>query len=478
MIKNIIKWQTLSSVVVFSLTLLQVAVLARLLNLSDFGLVAIVMVVINISQVLSDLGMANYLVYRQKVSDSLNSTVFWICFSSGIMLFFLLTLLSPLIANLYGESEISTLLPLSALAFIPISLSSQMQARYICEFKLNELAKFDIFSKLLGTVTAICSAFLEMGASSIILGAVATSVVKCVLIWIYADKKWKPKFKFSTLEARNAWQYGVYQIGSQLVNQFRGNLDTLLLGFYIDNAQLGAYNLAKQLIQKPATFVLPIVRKISLPLLASAQSNMGKLRVLVKQAHTYVAMLLIFPYVLLCFLDEEIVLFIYGVDKLEVSLFVIPLALFWAFQSIGGALVGSLTQGLGKTNIDFYWNLSVLGLFSLVCIIFAPYGPFTLAWGLAILQAILMNIVFLVFYKRIIQLKYKCYITPILAFTALSILSVYISELLVSSVSLTISYLLYALLVSFLSTGFYYLSCYQFQSDVIELPDPYSFFKF
>ena len=59
MIKNILKWQTISSVIIFGLSLLQVAVLARILELSDFGLVAIVMVVINISQVLSDLGMAN-----------------------------------------------------------------------------------------------------------------------------------------------------------------------------------------------------------------------------------------------------------------------------------------------------------------------------------------------------------------------------------------------------------------------------------
>jgi len=84
--------------------------------------------------------------------------------------------------------------------------------------------------------------------------------------------------------------------------------------------------------------------------------------------------LLFLPCILLCFLSEELVVIIYGEGKVELALFVIPLATFWVFRSVGGALVPSITQGLGKTKIDFYWNLSVLGLFGLVSLILAPYG--------------------------------------------------------------------------------------------------------
>jgi len=477
MIKNIVKWQTISSVVVFLLALLQVGILARLLDLSAFGLVAIVMVVVNISQVLSDLGMANYLVYRQQISETLNSTVFWLCFLSGCLLCLILTLASPFIADLYDKPDIAFLLPVSAIAFLPISLSSQLQSRYICEFKLNDIAKFDVISKVIGTIVAISTAYIGMGAISILLGGLAANVVKCILIWWNAEKAWRPKWQFSKVEAKNAWAYGVYQIGSQLINQFRANLDTLILGFYIDSAHLGAYTLAKQLIQKPADFVLPIVRKVSLPLLASSQSNMDNMRLLVRKAHTYVAALLILPYVLLCFLSEEVVQFMYGVDKLQVALFIIPLSLFWLFRSIGGALVGSLTQGLGKTKIDFYWNLSVLALFGLLCIVLAPYGAYLLAWGLAILQGILMNVVFFVFYKRIISLKYQWYISPILIFSLLSIFSVVFSVFLFRSIPVEINYLLYTALVCGLSTVIYYLGSYQFQRNIIELPNPFYLLK-
>jgi len=361
-------------------------------------------------------------------------------------------------------------LVVAALTFIPISFSSQLQSRYICEFKLNSIAKFEILSKGIGTIFAILSAYVGLGAVSILLGAFVTSVIKCVLIWIYADKMWKPKFQFSIKEAKNAYKYGIYQVGSQLVNQFRANLDILLLGTYIDSAQLGAYSLAKQLVQKPAAFVLPIVRKISLPLLASLQSNMEKVRDTIKKAHTYVAVLLSLPYILLCFLNDELVILIYGIHKLDASLFIIPLSLFWLFRSIGGALVGALTQALGKTSIDFYWNLSVLVLLSLLCFVLVPYGAYVLAWGFAILQAVLMSLVFIVFYKRIINLRYQCYISPIILFSILSTCSVYISVFLLNYFIGYMSNLFYVVLVTVLSTILYCIGCSQISRYIIKLP--------
>ncbi|MBG9994700.1 oligosaccharide flippase family protein [Pseudoalteromonas sp. NZS127_1] len=475
MIKNTIKWQALSSVVVFSLSLVQLIILTRFLTLSDFGLVAIVMVVINISQVLADLGMANYLVYRQKITVELNSTVFWICLLSGGGLLMLLILLSPLVASLYDKPEITNLILISALSFIPISLSAQMQARYVCDFRLNELAKFDIVSKSIGTAVAVLSAYSDFGAASIILGGLATSVIRCSTIWLYADKCWLPKFLFSYKDAKSAWNYGVYQIGTQLINQLRANLDTLLLGFFIGSAHLGAYSLAKQLVQKPSAFILPIVQKISLPLLAASQSNMEKMRLLVEKAHTYVVALIIPPYILLCFLAEEVVLTMYGKDKAETSLFIIPLALFWMFRSLGGALVGSMSQGLGKTKIDFYWNLSVLGLYSLLCIVLAPHGAFTLAWGLALLQLLLINVIYLVFFKKLIKFKYSAYIYPILVFSGLSFLSILLGVGIIYNVSFYFNDFIYITSVSIFSIFFYYLVCYKFQNNIISLPNPYFF---
>ncbi|ROS65583.1 oligosaccharide flippase family protein [Vibrio crassostreae] len=477
MLKNIIKWQALSSVFIFVLAIIQVAALSRLLTLSDFGVVAIVMVVINVTQVLSDLGMSNYLVYKQKISDTLNSTVFWVCFFSGLSLFIFLVAISPLIAIFYSNDSVIFLLSLAAVGFIPISLASQMQARYICSFRLNDIAKYDVISKLIGTLVAIVTAYKDFGASSIIYGSLASSVIRCIFIWLGANREWWPKFTFSFNNAKCAWQYGMFQVGSQSINQIRGNLDTLLLGFYIDQSALGAYSLAKQLIQKPASFILPIVHKVSLPLLASIQSNVKELRSLVNKAHSYVAITLVLPYVLLGLLDETIVTIMYGIDNIQVSEYIIPLSIFWASRSIGGALVGALTQGLGKTKVDFYWNLSVSFLFSIVCILLAPYGAYFVSWGLAGLQLVLLNLVYLVFYKRIVSLNYTSFIIPIVKATMVSLLSSFFAMVLASIFVFSDSYYSYFIVVVTMSSLIYFVGCSIVYSDLIKLPNKFKLFK-
>ncbi|MCG3744036.1 lipopolysaccharide biosynthesis protein [Vibrio cincinnatiensis] len=470
MIKNLIKWQTLSSVVTFSLSLIQVAILSRLLELSDFGLVAIVMLVVNITQVLSDLGMANYLVYRQKISEILNSTVFWICSLSGLVLAISIILISPLVASAYEEPEIKRLLSIAALSFIPISLSSQIQARYVCNFKLDLVAKFEVISKLAGTIIAVIIALKGYGAVSIIIGSLVSSMTKCALLWLKAERSWLPCFKFSLIEAKNAWNYGMYQIGSQLISQFRGNLDTLILGFYINSVQLGAYSLAKQLIQKPAAFILPIVHKISLPLLAASQSKKDELKALFGKAHAYVAFFLVLPYSLLCVMSENIVLIMYGMNNIQVATYIAPLSIFWACRSIGGALAGSLTQGLGKTKIDFYWNLFVLIVFTAVCLLTASHGALYVSWGLAILQLALLNLVYFVFYKRIISFEFSGFIKPILASTGLSVASIgigyYCLEYLFPS-NMSITFTFISILASII---IYYIGGCYLQSDIIKFP--------
>lgn len=476
MVKNMAKWQTIYSLATFLLSLIQVAILARLVSLSDFGLVAIVMMIINMSQVLSDLGMANYLVYRQDISEKLNSTVFWVCSVSGSVLIFILVMLSPVISNVYDNDRVGELLALIALNFIPISLSAQLQARYVANFKVNTLSFFDLVSKVLGLIISVSVALLGFGAESLISGVIASSSIKCIFIWFFAEKDWKPTFMFCKSEAKNALGYGVYQVGSQLINQYRANLDTLLLGIFVSPAQLGAYNLAKQLIQKPAALILPIIQKITLPFIASLQENRDELRSLINKSHVYLSIFLIFPYILLCFLNKDVVTIMYGPEKQEaVSLLVIPLSLFWLFRTIGGGLVGPLTQGLGKTKRDFYWNLSVSGLFTIFCVLLAPISEYALAWGLSILQFLLMNIIYMVFYRSSVELKYFSYIYPILTFHLLSFISVFISSEVVSFLKLNIY--LNSFLITILSMFLYYLFGYKFAVKLVEIPNFKSFIK-
>ncbi|MEZ9394587.1 lipopolysaccharide biosynthesis protein [Vibrio splendidus] len=472
MIKNAAFWQSLSSVVNLILGILQVAILARILDASDFGVMAILMVIISISQVFSDFGMANYIVHKQKSTPELNSTIFWMCIAAGCTLCLGLSISSSLIASFYERPEIQSLLPLAAMAFIPISAMSQLQAQYTRTMRLVALAKIEVVSRVCATSSTVGIAFLGHGVESIIYGNLIFSSVKCLLVWTFSKSEWRPSFRFSMIEAKLAWQYGIYQIGSQLINQLRVNLDTIFLGFYLSNASLGYYSLAKQLISKPTGLILPVARKLALPLIAKAQKELAELNRLVAKAHVIVILFLMWPYSLFIILAPDITNLVYGVGYEDVAALLVPLSLFWLLRSVGGAIAGTLLQAMGKTKIDFYWNVVTFLVLAIICDVFSKYGALSLAWALFVLQCILLVAIYFVYFRSVISFPAALYFKPIVIFGSAAFIASLISYHVLSFLHHSIGQYIYLAIVIILSLILNYLLCWWGSGDMIFLSSP------
>ena len=90
-------WTGTSSVVVTVLQFAQLAILARLLVPEDFGLMAMMMVVIGFAQAFADMGISNAIIHRQDTTDEHLSSLYWLNILAGIVLFFLLVAAVPAI---------------------------------------------------------------------------------------------------------------------------------------------------------------------------------------------------------------------------------------------------------------------------------------------------------------------------------------------------------------------------------------------
>ena len=67
-----VKWTSLSTGIRTILQLVQLIILARFLSAEDFGLVAIVMVVIGFSQLFMDMGISNAIIHKQNITKFLH----------------------------------------------------------------------------------------------------------------------------------------------------------------------------------------------------------------------------------------------------------------------------------------------------------------------------------------------------------------------------------------------------------------------
>ena len=103
-----VKWTSTSTVIVVVVQLGQLMALARLLSAREFGLVAMVNIVLGLAQNISDMGVSAAVIHRQDVTKDQLSTLYWINILFGAFLYLLLLLFSPLVAAYFSEPQLKT----------------------------------------------------------------------------------------------------------------------------------------------------------------------------------------------------------------------------------------------------------------------------------------------------------------------------------------------------------------------------------
>lgn len=114
-------WGGLSNSLQQLLGLLFGIVLARLLSRSDYGMIGMLTIFSTIANILQESGFISALVNRKNASDKDYNAVFWFSVSCSAILYILLYLSAPLIAEFYRTPE---LVPLSRLTFLSFFIAS------------------------------------------------------------------------------------------------------------------------------------------------------------------------------------------------------------------------------------------------------------------------------------------------------------------------------------------------------------------
>ena len=94
-----------------------IAILARLLEPSDFGLVAMVTVFTGLALQLMEGGLSMATIQRDQVTHAQISNLFWVNSALGIVLFLLGVSISPLVAIIYNEPRLTMVM--AALSLTP-----------------------------------------------------------------------------------------------------------------------------------------------------------------------------------------------------------------------------------------------------------------------------------------------------------------------------------------------------------------------
>ena len=392
-----VRWTSLATIFTAAFQILQISILARFLEYSDFGLLAIVMLVIGFSQIFSDMGISSAIIHKQNVTQKQLSTLYWLNIIASIFIYLLIVLLSPIIAEFYNEESLSSLIILTSATFVIQALGKQFLILFEKELKFSVIAKIDIVAAFLGFIFSVFLAINSFGVYSLIYPLILTTCIRSFFQIYIGIRYHKPKFYFNMHEVKGYLSFGFYQMASGVINYFNSQMDVIIIGKIFGSEVLGLYSIIKQLVMRPAQIINPIVSRIAFPAMAKLQSDSQKIKIIYLRVINYLASINFPIYVSMIILAPEIILIFLGEEWLNgVEIFQI-LSLYALIRSTGNP-IGSLVLAKGKPQYEMNWNIVLFFLIPISIFIGSTHDIKGVAWSwvVLILGLVIPNWYFLV----------------------------------------------------------------------------------
>jgi len=410
---NGVKWTSTSSIVIAILQLAQVSILARYLAPSDFGLMAIVSVVIGFSALFMDMGISSAIIHKQDISHKQLSSLYWLNIFTGTVLFFIVYFSSSLISQYYNEIEIIPLIQLLALTFFISAIGNQYRILNQKKLLFNRLAKVEIIAALMSFVVAVICAINDYGVYSLVYATLTNVSISNLVFMLQGLKEHKPSLIYKHSDISSLINFGLFQMGERSINYFNSQFDVILIGKLLGTESLGIYSIAKTLAMKPAQIINPIITKVTFPIMSTVQNDTKKIKNIYLKTISYLCSINFPIYIAIAILAEPLVLLLFGIKWVESIVILQILSFYFMFRSIGNP-IGSLQLAKGRADLGFYWNFGLLLIIPLVIYLSSSYGLIGVAISLMCLQFFLnfLNWYFMV--KTLCGAEFKEYFNEII----------------------------------------------------------------
>lgn len=408
-----VKWTTVSTITLTVVNLLKISVLARFLDKSDFGLMALVTFVLGFMNLFMDMGLTSAILHRQEITKHEYASLYWVNIFFSILLVGIILLVNPFIANFYNEPELKILIPLMSVSIMLSALGRQFRTIEQKELHFKYLGVVDIISAFSGLAVGVILAILNFGVYSLVFGSLVIYAVSNFIFFVKGLTRTGILLHFNYKETKPFLGLGIYQVGGQIVNFFSRDFDVLIIGKFFGTEILGGYSLAKELVRRPMSIVDPIINKVGASILPRYQNDHVALRDYFTKIISSKGIINAAVYGGIAILASYLVNIFYGNNYASIVQYVQLFTALVYLRSMG-SLVGTLVISTGRTDYEFFWNILIALITPVAILIGRLYSVSVIIILMVAVQIILIVPGWYFFYKRLIDLDFFSFIRPTL----------------------------------------------------------------
>lgn len=359
-------WSVIQRFSQMGVQLVSSIILARLLTPDDFGTIGLLSIFILLSNTFMDGGFGSALIQKKKPNPEDYSTIFWWNLGMSLMLYIVLFLSAPFIAEFYRMEVLCKVLRIHAIGLIIGSFTS-IQANILQKsFKFKKIAIITLCAHLLSLTVTIIFALSGYGVWSLVAQSLICSSIISICYWY--NSSWRPKLIFSKKSFKELGTFGIFILSTNVINVISNNIQGLLIGRFFNASTMGFYSKAKNTEMMASTSLSSSINQVTYPLYSALQNDKTALINTIKKITTTVAFVTFPLMLLLMIIGKSIFVFLYSDRWLESVPYFQILCIAGIAQCLQAANLQPL-NAIGKSKTTFSWNLikQVFGVSITVC---------------------------------------------------------------------------------------------------------------
>lgn len=351
-------------------------ILARMLIQSEYAMVAVLQVFMNIAFTIQEGGFTAGLVNRKQVRHEDYNAVFWFNLGTSACMYAILFVAAPWIADFFNDRA---LVPLSRFLFLWFLFGSMGGAHYallVKELRVKERMKIDVLSLAASILVGIVFLLKGYGYWAFAIQLVTHSFMGNALRWYYC--KWRPDFHISLQPLKEMFPFSIKLVLTGFVSQINANILTVLSGRFYNMHDVGVYSQGNKWAGMGSSFINTSLQGVVQPVLVQANDDSVRQRNVFRKMLRFVAFVS-FPAMFgLAFVAEDLIVVLIT-DKWLTSISFLQLFCIWGAFLPVNTIYTQLLISNGKSGI-YLWVNTILGMLQIAALLLTKsYGIFAMA---------------------------------------------------------------------------------------------------
>lgn len=350
-----------------------IAIIARLIPPSDYGIYAMALPGVLIASALSNFGLPQAIVQRKTISHAEVSVLFWLNLVFAMIVTAVLVSLAGPIATYYGNPEVESVFQVVSLSLLFSAASSQYLAILQRTLQIRAAELLTLLAEMIGLAVAITAAWLGMSYWALVLQQIVTPMLKTIFMCVRTG--WTPSSPVG-LDFRgslSAVSFGGFVAGYSIVNRLTEYAGTVIVGARFEAAAAGLFYRTRNLSGLPAKRVMMPLSGVFVPTMSRLQDDAEALQAMFCRLISRANLILLPVAVLFAAGAEPLVLLLMGETWSAAAPFMLWMSIF-TFREAGASGLQFVMIAAAATRPMFLFGLLRLILIVIVLYAAATHG--------------------------------------------------------------------------------------------------------